>query len=130
MSTTVTEADLRPLRLALMSLGGPPQAQRHHTRVGTLQRACQTLEGLPERLPTLEAAGLLDAEQADELRRVREQLGDLTVGWRDRVPPEPEQAGFDFLWGPAFEDEEWDALRRTARAAFTTLRGSDNPWVG
>jgi hypothetical protein len=130
MSTTGTEADVRLLRLALMSLGGPPQAQRHHARVGTLQRACQAMEGLPERLPALQAAGLLDATQATELRGLSEQLAGLRTGWRDRIPPEPEDAGFDFLWSAAFEDEEWERLRRSARSAFTALRGRDNPWVG
>lgn len=130
MSTTVTEADLRLLRLALMSLGGPPQAQRHHARVGTLQRACHALEGLPERLPALEAAGLLDAAQATELGGLSEELGGLRTGWRERIPPEAERAGFDFLWSTAFEDEEWERLRRRARSTFTALRGPDNPRVG
>ena len=82
------------------------------------------------RLPALEAAGLLSTAQATELREVHDQLAGLGAGWRDRIPSQPEQAGFDFLWRTAFEDEEWDRLRRRARSAFTALRGADNPRVG
>jgi hypothetical protein len=121
---------MRKLRRALMSLGGPGQAQRHHVRVGLLQDSCCAMEELRERLPALEQAGAVDAEQATRLRAAADGLASLRLGWRDRMPPEPARAGFDFLWSDALEDAEWDAVRRLARTAFTAMRGPDNPRIG
>lgn len=73
---------------------------------------------------------MLSTAQVGELRGVGEQLAGQQAGWRDRIPSQPEQTGFDFLWSTAFEDEEWERLRRRARSAFTALRGADNPGWG
>lgn len=130
VSTTAESVDLRRVRLALMSLGGPPQAQRHHVRAGLLQRACGTIEEIAPQLPQLEAAGSLKPAQAAALAAVARQLGGLSRSWSARIPPEPSRLGFDFLLGNAFEDPEWDRLRLTARSAFTVMRAADNPWIG
>ncbi len=130
MNPSDGKPDLRKLRRSLMSLGGPAQAQRHHVRVGLLQDSCCTIEEVSGQLADLERAGVLDAAQASKLRAVADGLAGLRRGWRERMPAEPERAGFDFLWSDALEDPEWDALRRRARSAFTAMRGPDNPRVG
>ncbi len=130
MSATAEGVDLRRLRLALMSLGSPPQAQRHHVRAGLLQRACGTILEAGPQLAEVEATGSLDAAQAAALREVASRLAGLKHGWRERIPPDPRRLGFDFLLGDAFEDPEWDALRLAAREAFTALRAPDNPRIG
>jgi hypothetical protein len=130
MSAIVREVDLRRLRIALMSLGGPPQAQRHHVRAGLLQRACATIEEVRGQLPALELGGAVDAEQAASLAAVAARLEGLKRSWRERMLPDAASLGFDFLLGDAFEDPEWESLRLAARAAFTVLRAADNPRIG
>jgi hypothetical protein len=122
---TAGEMEVLGLRRAMMSLGGPPQAQRHHARMGLLERACLTVEGAPTKLPGLARAGRLDAAQVARVMDVAGALAGLERGWRDRLPPPA--SGFEFLWSDAFEDPEWDAMRRRARSAFTALRGSGGP---
>jgi hypothetical protein len=118
------------LRRALMSLGGPAQAQRHHARVGLLQSSCRALEDVRRRLPELELAGTIDTAQASQVRAVVDALVRLHRAWTERMPAESERAGFDFLWSDAFEDPEWGAVRQLARSAFTIMRESDSPLVG
>ena len=131
MTTAVSEGQVRELRLALMSLGGPPQAQRHHARVGLLQRACQTMEGASTQVRALVEAGLIDARQAEELEALANHLQSVQPGWRERVPAlAGDEPGFDFLWSDALEDPAWEALRQRARSTFTTMRAPDNPRVG
>lgn len=130
MSATAEGIDVRRLRMALMSLGSPPQAQRHHVRVGLLQRSCATiLEAAPE-LAAMEAAGALDGPQAASLAAVSGSLAGLERGWRERIPPHAAGLSFDFLLSDAFEDPEWESLRLVARDAFTVMRAPDNPRIG
>ena len=130
MKPSSERPDLRRVRRALMSLGGPAQAQRHHVRVGLLQDSSCVMEEIRGQLPALEREGAVDAAQASHLRAVADGLASLRVGLKERLPAEPERAGFDFLWSDALEDPEWDGLRRTARSAFTAMRAPDNPRVG
>ncbi len=120
MATTASNVEVMRLRRAMMSLGGPPQAQRHHARMGLLAQACQTVEEMGPRLTDLQRSGALTEVQATSLEAVAEALAAVRPGWRERLP-EP-GAGFDYLWSDAFEDPGWDAMRRAARRAFTALR--------
>ena len=130
MSATVEGIDVRRLRMALMSLGGPPQAQRHHVRVGLLQRSCAIILEVAQRLAAMEAAGDLSGPQAASLAAVAGGLAGLKLSWRERIPPDAATLSFDFLLSNAFEDAEWDSLRLAARAAFTVMRAPDNPRIG
>ncbi len=130
MQPSSERPDLRRVRRALMSLGGPAQAQRHHIRAGLLQDSCCVMEEIRGHLQVMEQEGAVDAAQASQLRAVTDRLASLRLGWRERLPAEPERAGFDFVWSDALEDPEWDGLRRVARSAFTAMRAPDNPRVG
>jgi len=130
MSATAEEVDVRRLRQALMSLGSPPQAQRHHVRVGLLQRSCAGILELAPKLAAMEAATSLDRTQAAALAAVAASLAGLEWGWQERIPPGAASLGFEFLLSDAFEDPEWESLRLLARGAFTLMRAADNPRIG
>jgi hypothetical protein len=113
------------LRLALMNLACCREAQRRYVLLGTLQRACATVEEHASRAGELQSAGLLDEQQAAQLEELGIALADLRSGSDDFLA-EGAASSRDFLFGHALEDEGWHRLRHRARALFTTLRENDS----
>ncbi|WCB92095.1 hypothetical protein DSM104299_00780 [Baekduia alba] len=116
------------LRLALMNLACGPQAQRRYVQLGSLQRACSTVEAHAPRVGELVSAGLLDEQQAAQLEELGSEVAKLRAA-SDDFMAERDAGPRDFLFGHALEDEGWHNLRHHARTLFTSLRetGSRSP---
>lgn len=114
------------LRLAVMSLGGAPLAQRRNVQLGMLQRAAQTVEQEGGRTAELRDAGVLDPSQAELIASLRAELAELRDGTDDYMQ-EREAGPREFLFAHALEDEGWHKVRHLARSCFTSLRDGREP---
>lgn len=111
---------------ALTILGGPAQAQRRTTQLGSFQGICRLMEKEGARAGELRAAGVLTGSQAAIVEEVRARLIALRESREDFLE-ERRAAPRDFLWSHALEDEEWSALRHLARRGFTEMTSEDSP---
>ena len=109
------------LRLAAMTLGAAPQAQRRSVQLGMLQRAAQTVEQEGRRTEELRDAGVLDSSQAELIASLRRELAELRDSTDDYMH-EREAGPREFLFVHALEDEGWHKVRHLARTCFTSLR--------
>jgi hypothetical protein len=125
---TDIETDAQLLRLAVQQLACAPQAQRRTVQLGHMPRAVDNLQRIAADLDPLVDAGLLDEEQADLVRALRDALvanlesHDDFLELRDSAPRE-------FLLGNALETDDWHALRLTARRAYHAIHGDKSPFI-
>jgi hypothetical protein len=110
------------LRIALVILGGPPQAQRRHVQLGTIRRASETVMQFDDDREGLIHAELIDDETAalvtELAAEIRLRLSANADFFRESVA-----APREFLFGDELETDEWSSVRLAARRAFTAVAG-------
>jgi hypothetical protein len=122
------DTDAQLLRLAVQQLACAPQAQRRTVQLGHMQRAVDNLQRIGADLEPLVDAGVLDADQAGLVADLRDELAadlerhDDFLELRDSAPRA-------FLLGSALENDDWHALRLTARRAYHAIHGDKSPFI-
>src|ERR1700733_8374106 len=108
------------LKLAVQNLACHPQAQRRYVQIGWMDRAVANLRQIGADLDVLVAAGDLTAEDATVVGHGRDELNDA-LGARPALLHANGREPREFLFSDALENEDWDRIRQTARAAHRKL---------
>src|SRR3954469_4845955 len=94
------------LRLAVQNLACHPQAQRRYVQMGWMGRAVGNLQRIGADLGGLVAEGKLDADQAQLIGELREQVADA-LARRPDLLAEERAAPREFLFSDALENDDW-----------------------
>jgi UDP-glucose 6-dehydrogenase len=116
------------LRIALVALGGPSQAQRRHVQIGMMRQAVDTITHFQDNRTTLVEAGLIDEDTAELVDEVAAELGRQIAADPDFLR-ESAAGPRDFLFGDDLETDAWDGLRSIARRAFSAVAGESSVFV-
>jgi hypothetical protein len=93
-----------------------------------MDRAVANLRQIGADLDTLVAAGDLTAEDATVVRHVRDELNDALSRRPDLLHANGREPR-EFLFSDALENEDWDRIRQTARAAHRKLSGDRSVFI-
>lgn len=121
-------SDTQLLRLAVQNLACSPQAQRRYVQLGFMRRAIGNLQRVGADVDRLVAEGALDAEQAELVRQLREDVAQQMSTHEDFLE-EANAAPREFLFGTALENEDWERVRQLARRGHSMLAGEESVFV-
>jgi hypothetical protein len=127
-STPAPPTDAQLLRLAVQNLACHPQAQRRYVQLGWMARAIGNLRRIGANLDGLVADGTLGADDANAIAGLR----DLVLETHQRRPDllgEEDARPRAYLFSYALEDDDWEAIRQTARAVHAKLAGESSVFV-
>ena len=113
---------MQKARLAVQNLACNPQAQRRYIQIGWMPDAIANLDNAVDNLDAIVEEGAVTADQADKLRELHRLLHhglDTHEDFLELGISEPRE----FLFGNALENDDWDAVRNTARPLFGELMG-------
>jgi hypothetical protein len=116
------------LRLAVQNFACHPQAQRRYVQMGWMDRAVQNLTRLTADPDALVAEGELSESEVQLVMGVREQLEAGLAEHADLLEAD-RRAPREFLFTNALENDSWDRIRETARAAHHQLSGDKSVFV-
>jgi hypothetical protein len=116
------------LRIALLALGGPSQAQRRHVQLGLMRRAVETITHFDDNRAALVEAGLIDEDTAERVAEAAAEVGRQMAADEDFLR-ESAAGPRDFLFGDDLETDAWRSVRSIARRAFSAVAGKTSEFV-
>ena len=117
-------------RLAIQNLANVPQSQRRYVQMGWMKDAIQNLDNAVADADTLVAEGALTANQAEQMLEVHRLLHQALDTHDNFLEFDPEQDDErTFLLSDALENDEWEAIRQTARKLFGDIAGEGSVFI-
>ena len=116
------------LRIALVVLACPSQAQRRHVQLRLMHRAIETLRGFEEHRDELIGAALIDEKTAELVTALNDEVRRRMSADEDFLR-ESVAGPREFLFSDELETDAWRSVRAVARPAFSALAGESSVFV-